>query len=417
MSGYGGDPVVLLSPEVLRRELRQVREHLAATDKVLRALGQTSTDFDYVFETTVISAKRLCQGDGAQLFLAGPEGFRLAWHSGLGQAYRDFLEDNPIKGDPGSLVGRVARNRRTEQIKDVLADPQYRQREAQVLAGFRTIIGAPMIVAGAVVGVLVVWRTEVAPFSQWEADMLTSFAAQAAVALRTAELMRALEERGAELAAAHARSERLLTNVLPVPIADRLKNSDEIIADRFEAASVLFADVVGFTGLSATMSPSQVVRLLDQLFTRLDVLVDQFGLEKIKTIGDAYMVAAGIPTPRDDHAVVLARFALAARDELRAHNLDATASIQLRIGINSGPVVAGVIGRRRFLYDLWGDSVNTASRMESHGLPGQIQITDATRTLLGDGFVCTERGVITVKGKGPMHTWLLEGERDPSWFA
>ena len=216
------------------------------------------------------------------------------------------------------------------------------------------------------------------------------------------------------LEAEHARSERLLTNVLPVPIAERLKEHEDVIADGVEGASVLFADIVGFTVLSAQRAPEQVVAMLNGVFTRLDALVDAFGLEKIKTIGDAYMVASGIPTPRKDHAQVLARFALAARDELAEHNLTTDTPVQLRIGINSGPVVAGVIGRRRFLYDLWGDTVNTASRMESHGIPGQIQITETTRALLDGEFTCIERGVIDVKGKGPTRTWLLDSEAAPA---
>ena len=211
------------------------------------------------------------------------------------------------------------------------------------------------------------------------------------------------------LAAEHARSERLLTNVLPVPIAERLKAREEVIADGVDGASVLFADIVGFTVLSAQRSPDEIVAMLNGVFTRLDGLVDEFGLEKIKTIGDAYMVASGIPVPREDHAQVLARFALAARNELAEHNLTADVPVELRIGINSGPVVAGVIGRRRFLYDLWGDTVNTASRMESHGIPGQIQITETTRALLDGEFTCADRGMIDVKGKGPTRTWLLEG--------
>ena len=231
------------------------------------------------------------------------------------------------------------------------------------------------------------------------------------ISVAVAYLIAVTQRAEAALATEHARSERLLTNVMPVPIAQRLKAREELIADGVDAASVLFADIVGFTSLSARLSPDEVVRLLDGVFTRLDTLVDQFGLEKIKTIGDAYMVASGIPVPRKDHAQVLARFALAARDELAEHNLTADVPVELRMGINSGPVVAGVIGRRRFLYDLWGDTVNTASRMESHGLPGRIQITDATQGHLYGSFVCTERGVIDVKGKGPTHTWFLEAER------
>jgi adenylate cyclase len=234
------------------------------------------------------------------------------------------------------------------------------------------------------------------------------------VAFAVSYAMAVAERAENALATEHARSERLLTNVLPVPIAARLKEHEEVIADGVDGASVLFADIVGFTVLSAQRTPDEVVAMLNGVFTRLDGLVDEYGLEKIKTIGDAYMVAAGIPVPREDHARVLARFALAARDELAEHNLTADVPVELRIGINSGPVVAGVIGKRRFLYDLWGDTVNTASRMESHGLPGQIQITDATRALLDGEFSCTERGVVDVKGKGPTRTWLLEGERSPA---
>ena len=411
---FEGDPIALLSPETLRRELQQAQDLLTATDRVVHALGRSTSDFSDVFGTVVDGARRLCRADGVQLFLVDAGRFRLVSHAGVSEEYVALLEARPVTRGRGSLVGRVAATRHTEQIKDVLADPHYAQREAQALGGFRTIIGAPMLVAGVVVGVLSVWRTSVEPFSQHEANLLTSFAAQAAVAVQTAELVRALEARSAELAVAHERSERLLTNVLPVLIADRLKDREEVIADRFDTASVLFADIVGFTGLSARLAPEQVVRLLDGVFTRLDVLVDEFGLEKIKTIGDAYMVASGIPLPREDHAQVLARFALAARDELAEHSLTADVPVELRIGINSGPVVAGVIGRRRFLYDLWGDTVNTASRMESHGLPGQIQITTSTRDLLGDDFTCTERGVIDVKGKGPTRTWLLEDAMLPT---
>jgi len=213
-----------------------------------------------------------------------------------------------------------------------------------------------------------------------------------------------------ELAEEHRRSERLLTNVFPQQVARRLKAGEEPIADRANTASVLFADIVDFTPFAARLSPEEVVTLLDSVFTQLDRLVDAYGLEKIKTIGDAYMVAAGIPHPRPDHAQALARFALAARDEV-AIPQPGQDTLQLRIGMASGPVVAGVIGRRRFLYDLWGDTVNIAARMESHGVPGRIQITEGTRRLLGSEFDCQDRGLIDVKGKGKMRAFLLEWPR------
>lgn len=208
-----------------------------------------------------------------------------------------------------------------------------------------------------------------------------------------------------------AKAEGLLLNILPRSIADRLKASSQPIADQFGEASILFADVVDFTPLSERMTPAEVVGILDHLFSHFDVLVERYGLEKIKTIGDCYMVAAGVPTPRPDHAQALASMALEMLDTMRTENDFGHLGLELRVGINSGPVVAGVIGRKRFLYDLWGDAVNTASRMESQGTPGRIQITRATRELLGDGFECEPRGSIPVKGKGELETWYLTGRR------
>jgi len=213
-----------------------------------------------------------------------------------------------------------------------------------------------------------------------------------------------------EAESANQANEDLLNNVLPRPIATRLKQAPITIADGFQNASILFADLTGFTRLSSKLAPDDLVQMLDTIFSRFGGLVDQYGLEKIKTIGDEYMVASGIPIPRDDHAQALANFALAMRDSLDEHNQIAGINLQLRIGLNSGPVVAGVIGKRRFLYDLWGDSVNTASRMESHGIPGEIQVTEATRDLLDGRFSFIDRGLIDIKGKGPMRTYLLQAK-------
>jgi adenylate cyclase len=213
------------------------------------------------------------------------------------------------------------------------------------------------------------------------------------------------------LRAEQEKSEVLLLNILPRPIAERLKASAQTIADHFDAASILFADVVDFTPLAQRLPPAQMVGILDQLFSHFDVLVERHELEKIKTIGDCYMAAAGVPNPRPDHARKVALLALEMRDVLATSAVAGQPGLELRIGINSGPVVAGVIGTKRFLYDLWGDAVNTASRMESHGTPGEIQITRATYELLKDEFVCRPRGTILVKGKGLMETWYLVGSR------
>ena len=214
------------------------------------------------------------------------------------------------------------------------------------------------------------------------------------------------------LRSAQERAENLLLNILPGSIADRLKESPEAIADQFPAASVLFADVVDFTPHSESLPPAEVVGILDRLFGHFDTLAERYGLEKIKTIGDCYMVASGVPDPRPDHARALALLALDMLAATRSDGAVGDLDLRLRIGINSGPVVAGVIGRKRFLYDLWGDAVNTASRMESQGTSDHIQITRATYELLEEEFVCEYRGSVPVKGKGEVETWYLVARRD-----
>jgi class 3 adenylate cyclase len=217
------------------------------------------------------------------------------------------------------------------------------------------------------------------------------------------------------IAEERAKSERLLANMLPESIAERLKRKPQAIADGFDAVSVLFADIVGFTPLSATMQPHALVELLNRVFSRFDELARVHGLEKIKTIGDAYMAVAGVPAPRDDHARAAAEMALAMRDEIGRVS---DGKLLLRIGLHAGSVVAGVIGVSKYSYDLWGDTVNTASRMESHGAPGAIHVSAEFRALAGDGFVWEERGAIDIKGKGPLRTfWLarrIEGVDDRS---
>jgi adenylate cyclase len=213
------------------------------------------------------------------------------------------------------------------------------------------------------------------------------------------------------LRAEQERSEALIKNVLPSSIAERLKAATGSIADHVEAASILFADVVDFTPFAQRLSPAEVVGTLDHLFSHFDTLVEKHGLEKIKTIGDCYMAAAGVPDPCADHASRAASLALDIQAAVASSAIVDQDGLKLRIGINSGPVTAGVIGTKRFLYDLWGDAVNTASRMESNGSPGEIQITRATYELLKDEFVCQPRGTIEVKGKGPMETWYLMGPR------
>jgi class 3 adenylate cyclase len=207
-------------------------------------------------------------------------------------------------------------------------------------------------------------------------------------------------------------NERLLLNVLPAPVADRLKNGEETIAESFTEVSVLFTDIVGFTSLTTSLSAAPLVSLLNDLFSLFDELAVEFHVEKIKTIGDSYMAVCGLPEPRADHASLLAGMALHMLARVKDFNQAQGCDLQVRIGLNTGPVVAGVIGRSKFIYDLWGDTVNTASRMESSGVPDRIQVTDAVQEALAGQFDFEERGEVEVKGKGRMHTWFLLGAKE-----
>jgi guanylate cyclase len=212
------------------------------------------------------------------------------------------------------------------------------------------------------------------------------------------------------IARERARADGLLLNLFPAPVADALKRHPERkIARRFDGATVLFTDLVGFTSLSQTMPAGALVDLLNEIFSGFDQLAERHGLEKIKTIGDAYMAVGGLPLPADDHARRVASFALDAQEFLTRFAKERGLPVVMRVGIHTGEVVAGVIGRRKLAYDLWGDTVNTASRMESHGAPGRIQVSAATRAALGESFRFAARGTIAVKGKGEMETFWLEG--------
>jgi adenylate cyclase len=219
----------------------------------------------------------------------------------------------------------------------------------------------------------------------------------------------ALDREHRLLLAEEERSERLLLNVLPAPIAARLKAGEAVIADAFPEVTVLFADLVDFTRRSRRIGPAQVVATLNELFSAFDRLAQRHGLEKIKTIGDAYMVAGGLPDPRPDHAQAIAELALAMREEVARRTDPSGQPLAVRIGIATGPVEAGVIGTTKFSYDLWGDTVNTASRMESHGIPGCIQVTARTYQRLRDSYRFQRRGPIPVRGMGEMVTYFLVG--------
>lgn len=223
-------------------------------------------------------------------------------------------------------------------------------------------------------------------------------------------MLGAIESSTEQVKIEQQKAENLLLNILPEPIADRLKLQENTIADSFAEVTVLFADIVGFTKLSSEIPAAELVGLLNEIFSRFDRLVGKHGLEKIKTIGDCYMVVSGLPVPREDHAEAIAEMALDMQAEIAKFNQAVDTSLRMRIGIHTGPVIAGVIGIKKFIYDLWGDTVNIASRMESHGIPGCIHLSEATYECLKNrNYLLKERGTIDIKGKGQMRTYLLEG--------
>ncbi len=239
---------------------------------------------------------------------------------------------------------------------------------------------------------------------------------------RTAQIEKLAQERARQASQLHdaykqleaeqTKSDRLLLNVLPAAIVQRLKHNENNIAESFSEVTVMFADIVGFTELSSRISATAVVEVLNDIFSAFDHLADRHGLEKIKTIGDAYMVVGGLPTPRKDHAEAIAAMAIDMLQEIRRLSLEHSEPFSIRIGIHTGPVVAGVIGLKKFIYDLWGDTVNIASRMESHGITGCIQVTVETQELLKDKYTFQKRGAIQIKGKGYMITYLLTGPKE-----
>jgi class 3 adenylate cyclase len=220
----------------------------------------------------------------------------------------------------------------------------------------------------------------------------------------------------------HAENEALLLNILPRSIAARLRDGETVIADRLDDMAVLFADLVGFTELAAGLEPDEVVSLLNDVFTHCDRLADRFGLEKIKTVGDAYMVAGGLhfgdhdghAGGRDAHALAIVDMGLAMLADLEALGAERGRPLRMRVGMHAGPAVAGVIGLKKFIYDVWGDTVNMASRMESSGVPGRLQVTSETAERLSPWFDVEPRGVVDVKGKGPIETWFVVGRRVPA---
>ena len=331
---------------------------------------------------------------------------------------REILAPIRIRLGQG-IVGTVAQTGIPELIHDTRLDPRYIADDQARLSE----LAVPLFSEKQVIGVLDSEHSCLSFFTEEHFHILTTIASMTAARVNRAhldaklrELNQNLEtkiaERTQELTEAHQQSERLLLNVLPQPIAERLKRGERALAERFDAVTVLFADLVGFTAWSATLSPEEVVNRLGRVFTEFDALTERHGLEKIKTIGDAYMVVAGLPTRRQDHAQAMALLALdmvRKVEELREQMH--MPELAVRIGMHSGPVVAGIIGTHKFAYDLWGDTVNMASRLESHGLPGCTQVAESTYRELAPYFQFEPRGELNMKSIGPVKTWFLKSSR------
>ncbi len=248
-------------------------------------------------------------------------------------------------------------------------------------------------------------KAAIAPLIEFNLYLFAAFCIGMLTSYQIEKYLRQNYLHGQLLREEQEKAESLLLNILPAPVAARLKSGDQVIAESFSDVTILFADLVNFTEISSQIAPEDLVRLLNEIFSEFDRLAERHGLEKIKTIGDAYMVVGGLPIPRPDHAEAVAEMAL--EMQAKISQIGNCQRLSIRIGINTGPVVAGVIGIKKFIYDLWGDTVNVASRMESHGLPDTIHVTEQTYQALSHKYVFQSRGLVSVKGKGEMPTYLL----------
>lgn len=310
-----------------------------------------------------------------------------------------------VKLIPGEgWLGKIYRDNQPRWMTHVESERETLQKELGLIENVTAIVGFPVSSDEDKLGMITLFSQTPQPMDEELVQMLAGIGNQ---------LCQFIKRKKIEISLFYQKkqTEKLLHNILPARIAELLKQTSGAIAEYFEEVTVLFADIVGFTKLSEEKSASELVSLLNLIFSKFDQLTEDYRLEKIKTIGDAYMVVGGLPTPRPDHAKAIANMALSMQATMAELNQEMNTDFQIRIGVNSGPVVAGVIGKKKFSYDLWGDTVNTASRMESHGIPGQIQVTQSTYEKLKLNYYLQHRGKITIKGKGEMNTYMLTGKR------
>ncbi|MDJ0713062.1 MAG: adenylate/guanylate cyclase domain-containing protein [Prochloraceae cyanobacterium] len=303
-----------------------------------------------------------------------------------------------------SLPGRVWANNSPQWINDILNDNNFLRKEIALKEGLHGAFGFPIQNDGQMLGVMAFYSKKAQKLDEDLFKVMATIGSQIGQFIKRKKAEQALRYE-------QEKTETLLLNILPQPIAERLKQQTSTIADNFEEVTVLFADLVGFTPWSSEVSPIEVVEMLNKIFSEFDRLTEKHQLEKIKTIGDAYMVVGGLPTPRGDSARSIGSMALDIIETIDRFNASYNKDFRIRIGINTGPVVAGVIGTKKFIYDLWGDTVNIASRMESQGVPNKIQVTATTYDRLKDKYLFKQRTPIYIKGKGKMITYMLVGRK------
>ena len=406
--GQTGESLIVGPDHLARSDARKYLEDSERFLAMQKAAGVPEETLNRIrtFKTTILQIP--VNYPSVDLALAGKQGTRIGFkEKGIGTSLVSYTPLQ-IEGLHWALVARMTSNEAFQPVREMqwvfswwgaglllLTILAAWLMTRQILRPVNALVGAARKVASGDLTAQVErkWKDELGVLSDTFNSMTKSIR----------EKTELIEQKNRE-------NEALLLNILPGEIADRLKVGENDIADAFADVTVLFGDLVGFTLLSSKVSASEIVELLNGLFTRFDQAATELGIEKIKTIGDCYMAVCGLPTPCFDHPERMARMALRMAQATEVYGREKGLSLRMRIGLNSGPVVAGVIGTSKFIYDLWGDTVNLASRMESTGVPGQIQVTRSVYERLKGSFAFESRGVVQVKGKGEIETWLLQGE-------